>query len=153
DHRARHEPGRLAPRCEGPLLRCEHARARRDGRLEHAVHRAHLRSRCAPLRLRLRSRSSAPQEGNVVMNPRPLHRIARSLPFLLLAVALPLSAGAAVKREGTWPPSAQEKKVSFDFDGDPGKGLQELAKEAGWSLVVPKDVTQGAHPVHIDVDD
>lgn len=86
------------------------------------------------------------------MNPRPLHRIARSLPFLLLAVALPLSAGAAVKREGTWPASGDEKKVSFDFDGDPGKGLQELAKEAGWSLVVPKDVTQGAHPVHIDVD-
>lgn len=86
------------------------------------------------------------------MNPRPLHRIARSLPFLLLAVALPLSAGAAVKREGTWPASSDEKKVSFDFDGDPGKGLQELAKEAGWSLVVPKDVTQGAHPVHIDVD-
>ena len=69
---------------------------------------------------------------------------------VLVVLLVPSLACATVKKEGTWP--AEEKKVSFDFDGSPAEGLQELAKEAGWSLVVSKNVALGAQDVHIDVE-
>lgn len=69
-------------------------------------------------------------------------------------VAVPFGgAGAAVRKEGTWPASDQEKKVSFEFDGAPSEGLRKLAHEAGWSLVLTKGVAEGAREVHIDVED
>lgn len=70
-----------------------------------------------------------------------------------LLVAVPFGAGASVRKDGTWPASDQEKKVSFEFDGKPSEGLQKLAKEAGWSLVLSKGIAEGEPEVHIDVDD
>lgn len=70
-----------------------------------------------------------------------------------LLVAVPFGAGAAIRKEGTWPASAEEKKVSFEFDGKPSAGLQKLAHEAGWSLVLSKGVAEGEPEVHIDVQD
>lgn len=70
-----------------------------------------------------------------------------------LAFALPFSAGATVKKEGSWP--VAEKKVDLEFEGKPSDGLERLAKEAGWSLVVAKSVAvdgDGAE-VHVAVDD
>ncbi|MBX3210306.1 MAG: hypothetical protein KF764_35065 [Labilithrix sp.] len=55
-----------------------------------------------------------------------------------LAFAIPFSAGATVKKEGTWP--GVEKKVDLEFEGKPSDGLKRLAKEAGWSLVVTNGV-------------
>jgi hypothetical protein len=78
-------------------------------------------------------------------------RIFRFFVVAAIAFAVPFTAGATLRKEGTWP--AQEKKVSFDFDGKPSQGLQQLAKKAGWSLVVSKGVTAGEHDVHVDVDD
>lgn len=80
-----------------------------------------------------------------------LYKVLRFVLVLLVAFALPASAGATLKREGVWP--AEEKKISLDFDGKPSDGLQVLAKTAGWSLVVPKGTEIDAHDVHIDVDD
>jgi hypothetical protein len=79
-----------------------------------------------------------------------------SIGVALLAFALPFSAGATVKKEGTWP--GVEKKVDLEFDGKPSEGLRRLAKEAGWSLVVANGVaidsaTNGqSADVHVDVD-
>ncbi|HEY8079046.1 MAG TPA: hypothetical protein VIF62_33165 [Labilithrix sp.] len=70
---------------------------------------------------------------------------------VVLATILPLTAAAAVRREGNWP--ADDKHVSFEFDGKPGEGLKQLADEAGWSLVMSKGVDVGASDVHIDVKD
>lgn len=70
-----------------------------------------------------------------------------------LLVAVPFGAGAAVKKEGTWPAAEAEKKVSFEFDGKPSAGLKKLAHEAGWSLVLSKGVADGETDVHIDVAD
>lgn len=68
-----------------------------------------------------------------------------------LLVAVPFGAGATVKKDGAWPSSDHEKKVSFEFDGKPSEGLQKLAHEAGWSLVLSKGVAEGEPDVHIDV--
>jgi len=81
----------------------------------------------------------------------PLYRKLRFVLIAVIAFALPATAGAALKKEGTWP--ADEKKVSLDFDGKPSEGLQKLAHEAGWSLVVSKGIEVDQHDVHIDVDD
>ena len=71
----------------------------------------------------------------------------------VLAFALPLRAGAAVKREGVWP--AVEKKVDLSFDGPPSEALKELAHEAGWSLVVQDGagIDRAGKDVHVDVED
>lgn len=82
---------------------------------------------------------------------KPLYKFLRFFLVVLVAFALPASAGATLKKEGVWP--AEEKKVSLDFDGKPSAGLQELAKSAGWSLVVSKGIEVDAQDVHIDVDD
>jgi hypothetical protein len=68
-----------------------------------------------------------------------------------LTIALPLAANAAVRKDGAWP--AAEKTVSFDFEGRPSEGLEKLAREAGWSLVVSKGIEAGEHDVHIRVED
>ncbi|MBX3226504.1 MAG: polymer-forming cytoskeletal protein [Labilithrix sp.] len=52
----------------------------------------------------------------------------------LVAFVLSSSAGAAVKKEGTWP--AVEKDVDLAIDGPPSEALKVLAREAGWSLVL-----------------
>ncbi|MBX3188871.1 MAG: hypothetical protein KF819_17765 [Labilithrix sp.] len=80
-----------------------------------------------------------------------LPRFARLAAVFAVAVAVPLTAGAGVRKEGAWP--ASDKKVSFEFDGKPSDGLQKLASEAGWSLVVSKGIATGEHEVKIDVDD
>lgn len=82
---------------------------------------------------------------------KSLFKLLRFLLVVLVAFALPASAGATLKKEGVWP--AEEKKISLDFDGKPSEGLQELAKSAGWSLVVAKGTEIDLHQVHIDVDD
>lgn len=79
-----------------------------------------------------------------------LARVARIGTLVTLALAVPLIADAAVRKEGSWPPA--DKKVSFEFDGKPSDGLKKLANEAGWSLVVSKGITAGEHDVKIDVD-
>lgn len=81
----------------------------------------------------------------------PLARMARIGSLAAALLVLPVAAGAAVHREGTWPSS--DKKVTFEFDGKPSDGLKKLAVEAGWSLVVSKGVTVGEHDVKIDVVD
>jgi hypothetical protein len=70
-----------------------------------------------------------------------------------IAFALPFTAGATVKKEGSWP--VVEKKVDLEFDGRPSDGLKKLAKGAGWSLVVANGVAVDANgnDVHVDVDD
>lgn len=80
---------------------------------------------------------------------KPAARLARLVALVALAASVPLTAGAAVRKEGAWP--ASEKPVTFAFDGKPSEGLQKLAHEAGWSLVVSKGITLGEHDVHIDV--
>ena len=82
---------------------------------------------------------------------KSLYKFLRFFFVVLVAFALPASAGATLKKEGVWP--AEEKKISLDFDGKPSDGLQELAKSAGWSLVVAKGTEIDNHQVHIDVDD
>ena len=79
-----------------------------------------------------------------------MNRVVHILAVLFVLLA-PVSAGATVKKEGTWP--SHDHRVSFDFDGPPNEGLKELAKEAGWSLVVSKSVAMNAQDVHIDVDE
>jgi hypothetical protein len=82
----------------------------------------------------------------------PLFRTVRVLSAVALVTAVPLTAGATLRKEGNWP--ASEKKVSLEFDGKPSEGLQKLAHEAGWSLVVSKGAGErGERDVHIDVDD
>lgn len=83
------------------------------------------------------------------MNPQL--RWFRFLLIALVAFALPATAGATLKKEGEWP--ATEKKVDLDFDGKPSEGLQKLASEAGWSIVVSKAIAVDEHDVHIAVDD
>lgn len=78
-------------------------------------------------------------------------RLLPLLGALAVALTLPLSAGAALKKEGSWPTA--EKRVSFDFDGKPSEGLQELAKEADWSLVVQDTTRVDGKHVHVDVTD
>lgn len=68
-----------------------------------------------------------------------------------LLLALPVSAGANVRKEGTWP--ASDKKIDLEFDGKPSEGLSKLAEEAGWSIVVSKDIKIDEHEVKINVDD
>lgn len=68
-----------------------------------------------------------------------------------LAFAIPFTAGATVKKEGSWP--GVEKKVDLEFEGKPSEGLKKLAKEAGWSLVVSNGVAVDGSDVHVDVDD
>jgi hypothetical protein len=76
--------------------------------------------------------------------------LAAALAFSALT-AIPLTAGATVKKEGDWP--GHDKKVTFEFDGKPSEGLKELASEAGWSLVVSKGIQVGESDVHIAVED
>ena len=68
-----------------------------------------------------------------------------------LLLALPLSAGANVRKEGGWP--ASDRKIDLEFDGKPSEGLAKLAEEAGWSIVVSKDIKIDEHEVKINVDD
>lgn len=82
---------------------------------------------------------------------RRIGRFARLAPFLLLALSLPMTALASVRKEGAWP--AADKKVSFEFDGKPSDGISKLANEAGWSLVMSKGIAVGEHDVKIDVED
>jgi len=82
---------------------------------------------------------------------RRIGRFARLAPFLLLAMSLPMTALASVRKEGAWP--AADKKVSFEFDGKPSEGISKLASEAGWSLVMSKGIAAGEHDVKIDVED
>lgn len=81
----------------------------------------------------------------------PLFRFVRFFLIALVAFALPATAGATLKREGDWP--AAEKKVDLAFDGKPSQGLEKLAAEAGWSIVVSKAIAVDEHDVHIAVDD
>ncbi len=84
------------------------------------------------------------------MNPA---RILSMLGVAALAFAIPFTAGATVKKEGSWP--GVEKTVDLEFDGKPSDGLKQLAKGAGWSLVVANGVAldEGGGDVHIEVDD
>lgn len=70
----------------------------------------------------------------------------------LLAFALPVSAGATVKREGAWP--ATEKRVDLEVDGPPSEALKSLAREAGWSLVLQDGaaIDRAGSDVHVAVD-
>jgi hypothetical protein len=79
-----------------------------------------------------------------------LARVARIGSLVTLALAVPMIADAAVRKEGAWPTA--DKKVSFEFEGKPSDGLKKLAEEADWSLVVSKGITVGEHDVKIDVD-
>lgn len=81
----------------------------------------------------------------------PLHRFFRFFLVALVAFALPATAGATLKKEGEWPQA--EKKIDLEFDGKPSIGLQKLASEAGWSIVVSKAIAVDEHDVHIAVDD
>lgn len=88
---------------------------------------------------------------NPLRSTARLARVARVASIVTLALAiLPAAADASVRREGAWP--ADEKKVSLEFEGKPSEGLEKLAEEAGWSLVVSKGITMGEHDVKIDVD-
>jgi hypothetical protein len=78
-------------------------------------------------------------------------KLPRFFTAVVLATVLPLTAAAAVRREGSWPAPGEDKNVSFEFDGKPSDGLKELAEEAGWSLVVSKSVDMGGADVHVDV--
>ncbi len=80
----------------------------------------------------------------------PYRRFAWIAATVAMLVALPLSASATVRKEGSWP--AADKKVSLEFEGKPSEGLQKLAREAGWGLVVSKGIELGEHDVKIDVD-
>lgn len=80
-----------------------------------------------------------------------LSRFARMALVAAVAFALPATAGATVKKDGAWP--SADKKVDLEFDGKPSEGLQKLASEAGWSLVVSKAIAVDEHDVHIDVED
>lgn len=82
---------------------------------------------------------------------RKVLRFATLVTFTAIAVAVPFGASAGVRKEGTWP--ASEDRVSLDFDGSPGDGLQHLAKKAGWSLVVAKDAVPSLGDVHVAVRD
>lgn len=79
-------------------------------------------------------------------------RIAALAVVGLLAFALPVTAGATVKREGNWP--SAEKKVDLSYDGPPSEALKELAHEAGWSLVVQDGagIDKAGKDVHIEVE-
>jgi hypothetical protein len=70
-----------------------------------------------------------------------------------LAFALPMTAGATVKKEGAWP--AVEKKVDLEVDGPPSEALKQLAKEAGWSLVLQDGagIDLAGKNVHVSVED
>jgi hypothetical protein len=68
-----------------------------------------------------------------------------------LAMLIPLTAAASLKKEGVWPTT--DKTISLEFDGKPSDGLKELAKAAGWSLVVRDGATIDGKDVHVDVDD
>ena len=83
---------------------------------------------------------------------KPLH-LTSILGIAALAFIVPFTAGATVKKEGTWP--TVEKKVDLEFDGKPSDGLRKLAKEAGWSLVVANGVAVDGNggDVHVEVDD
>jgi hypothetical protein len=48
-------------------------------------------------------------------------RLASMLGVALLAFALPFTAGATVKKEGSWP--GVDKKIDHEFDGKPSDGL------------------------------
>ncbi|AKV03258.1 hypothetical protein AKJ09_09921 [Labilithrix luteola] len=80
-----------------------------------------------------------------------LRRFAWIASVFALSAVLPATAGAALRKDGTWPPDKTDKTVSLAFDGKPSDGLSKLASEAGWSLVVSKAVAVDEHEVHIDV--
>jgi len=80
-------------------------------------------------------------------------RLLSMLGVAALAFAIPFTAGATLKKEGAWPTT--DKVVDLEFEGRPSEGLKQLAKEAGWSLVVAKSVAidEGGGDVHVRVDD
>ena len=80
---------------------------------------------------------------------KPLHLLAFGLSAFMLTVSL--DSGATVRREGTWPTS--DKRVDLEFEGKPSEGIEKLAAEADWSIVVSKGVDLGVNDVKINVDD
>ncbi|HVH43397.1 MAG TPA: hypothetical protein VM925_13680 [Labilithrix sp.] len=76
-------------------------------------------------------------------------RLVFMLRVALLAFIIPFTAGATVKKEGSWP--TVDKKVSLEFDGKPSEGLKKLAKEADWSLVIKDGVGVEGSSIHVDV--
>jgi hypothetical protein len=60
--------------------------------------------------------------------------VAAVVAFICMMHAWVGSAQASVKKEGTWP--ADEKAVSFQYEGARIGGLEKLAEQAGWSLVL-----------------
>lgn len=70
------------------------------------------------------------------ISPRNGHGplVAAVVAFICMMHAWVGSAQASVKKEGTWP--ADEKAVSFQYEGARIGGLEKLAEQAGWSLVL-----------------
>lgn len=81
-----------------------------------------------------------------------IRRFAALAIVALTSFALPLSAGATVKKEGNWP--AVEKKVDLEVDGPPSQALKQLAHEAGWSLVLQDGaaIDRAGSDVHVAVE-
>jgi hypothetical protein len=82
-------------------------------------------------------------------------KVGRFLTLAAIALAsfvLPVTAGATVKREGSWP--AVEKKVDLEADGPPSEALKQLAHEAGWSLVLQDGaaIDRAGTDVHVAVE-
>src|SRR5262249_43223586 len=109
-HPPRFRDTRRAALREGP----RHTRAapRRPKQLRWA--RRHLRRGCNALRDGHRHRPDPSQdaERNAPMKP---NRFLSMLGVGAIAFALPFTAGATVKKEGSWPDV--EKKVDLEFDG------------------------------------
>ncbi len=80
-----------------------------------------------------------------MMKPVAIH--AAGALALALALLTVREAGAAVRREGTWPTT--EKTVTFRHDGTRDRGVKKLAEEAGWSLVLPESAALGDEKVHL----
>lgn len=81
---------------------------------------------------------------------RPV-RFLSMLGVAAVAFVLPVAAGAAVKKEGSWP--TVEKKVDLEFDGKASDGVKALAKEVGWSLVVSDPAAfETGGVVHVSVE-
>jgi hypothetical protein len=78
-------------------------------------------------------------------------RFVSMLGVAAIAFALPFTAGATVKKEGSWP--TVDKKVDLEFDGKASEGIKALAKEVGWSLVVSDPVAfETGRDVHVAVE-
>lgn len=65
---------------------------------------------------------------------RAVRVVAIAVAFVCMMQIFPSSAFAAVEKKGTWP--SDEKPVSFQYEGPRIGGLEKLAEQAGWSLVL-----------------